>query len=250
MMNIFGRGVRKYAVGLGVLASCALGASAEESGPYDSPVKNETSAAIQTPEAVIRNWPERPRGAARALIAKYGEPSRFDDNDLVWLKNGPWSKTVVYRKAPQGRLHDKDILVQSIAYDVPEKKVAELRRFDSRIKFDKASGELSSSAENESLNYLALNLADEIVADKRSPDEARDLYRKTVTLTESGKSSAYADGFVFAVSTEKTSTQAPSEKPSPAEAPYQSGMPDRVEPSNGSTTGPGLSGDVVTPPNP
>ena len=229
MMNDIGRNVRKYAVGLGiVLGLCALGASAEEPGPNDPPIKNETTAAVQTPETVIQNWPEHPRSTARALIAKYGEPDRFTDKDLVWNKNGPWQKTIVHRTAPEGFMHGKDILEQSIDYTVPEGKIAALKSFDSRLKFDKASGELSSSGESENLNYLALNLADEVVTDKRTPDEARDFYRRTVKLSESGKSSAYMDGFVFPLDAKKSSIGNPNAEPAPIEEPYKSGMPERV----------------------
>ena len=182
---------------------------------------------------MIQIWPGRPRSTARALIAKYGEPSRFSDNDLVWFKNGPWKKTVVYRSAPQGFMHAKDILEQSINYVVPDAKIAALKSFDGRIKFDKTNKELSSRAENENMNFLAMNLADEIVNDKRSPDEARDFYRKTLKLSESGKSSAYTDGFLFPLSVDQSSLQNPEENPNvepmPTEPPYESGMPERVE---------------------
>jgi hypothetical protein len=208
--------------GLGLLGLCALAAPAEELVPYDSPIQD--AAAVQTPESSIRNWPERPRAAARALIAKYGEPTRFSDDDLVWFDNGPWRKTVVYRDAPQGFLHAKNILEQSISYDVPPGKLAKLKSFDGGLSFDKKSGELTSRAETETLNFLVLNLADEIVTDKRSPDESRDFYRKTLRLSESGKTSAYMGGFLFPLPEGKSSRLNPEENPNvepkPTEPPY------------------------------
>ena len=231
MMNDIGRDVRKLAAGLGILGLCAFGASAEMPGPDAPQVKNEDSAAVQTPETVIQNWPGNSRSTALALIAKYGEPDRFTDNDLVWHGNGPWHQTVVYRTAPQGFLHGKDVLEQSIGYDVPDDKVMALKSFDSRIKFDRATRELSSRAESESLNYLALNLADEIVTGKRTPDEARDFYRKTEKLSEAGKTSPYTQGFIFPL---KQSSRNPGAEPAPTEEPYKSGTPERA----------------ATPPNP
>ena len=190
--------VRKYAAGLVLLGLCALAAPALEPGPNEPPVLNETSAAVQTPETVIRDWPEGPRGAARALIAKYGDPSGFDENRLVWHNVGPWQETAVYREPPESSGHrGEDILEQSIAYVVPENKLADLNRFDRRLDFDKPSGELVARSESESLNYLALNLADEIVNGKRSPDAARDFYRKTLKLSAAGKTSPYMNGFLF-----------------------------------------------------
>ena len=209
MLNILGLDVRKYAAAVGILGLCALGGA----------------AAVKTPESVIERWPGRPRSEARVLIAKYGEPANFDDDNLIWYKNGPWQKTVVYRKAPQGVMgfHAKDILEQTIAYRVPDDKIAELKRFDGRIRFDKANGQLSSVSESENLNYLALNLVDEIVTDKRNADEARDFYRKTTKLTESGKTSAYLDGFLFPLTADSTAN--PASEPVPAEEPYRSAIP-------------------------
>lgn len=176
-------GVRRRAPAFGILALCAFGAA----------------AGIMTAETAIADWPRRSRGEARVLIAKYGEPNAFDAGKLVWYKNGPWRRTVVYRKAPHRFMgyHSRDILEQSIEYLVPDDKIAALKRFDGRVRFDKASGQLSSRAENENLNYLALNLVDEIVSDKRDAGEAREFYRKTVKLAGSGKTSAYMEGFLF-----------------------------------------------------
>ena len=245
MMKGIGRASRMHAAALGILALCALRAPAEES-PVSAPVQNETSASARTAESAIRNWPERPRRTARALIEKYGAPGRIDLNDLVWYKNGPWQKTVVYRQAPRDLMRGKDVLEQSISYAVPDAKVAELKKFDDGLKFDKSSGELSSRSESESLNYLALNLADEIVNDKRNAEDARDFYRKTARLAASGKSSAYFEGFIFPLNADRASPHNLDLAPYPAE-PFQGVMPDRLDPSRGSPTSPG---DVPTPPDP
>ena len=199
MSNIPGRGV--VAAGLIVFGLGALRARSEQPGPLEPPVLNENSAAVKTPERVIRNWPALSMQEARVLIAKYGEPDDFDDDSLVWHWNGPWQETIVYRKARPSFTDGRkaDILEQSIRYDVPQKKIAALERFDDRLEFDKASGELSARSGSESGNYLALNLADEIVGGKRTPSQARDFYRRTLKLAASGKSSPYLQGFLFHV---------------------------------------------------
>jgi hypothetical protein len=186
-------------LGLVILGLCAPRASAEQPGPLEPPVMNETTAAVQTPETTIRNWPARPRLEARALIAKFGPPSRFDDDSLVWVDNAPWTETVVYRRTPEdvAGLNRQDTLKQSIFYDVPDTKIAALKRFDGRLAFDRGTRVLSTYSENEKLNFLALNLAAEIVNNTRSSDEAREFYRKTVELSASGKTSAYMSGFLF-----------------------------------------------------
>lgn len=163
------------------------------------PPQTEGSAASQTPETVILKWPAGARATARLMISKYGQPSRFSEGALVWIANGPWQKTVVYRSAWPHFLgkKDKDYLEQTIAYRVPAEKIDDLKRFDRRLEVNESRGQLSARSESEPLNFLALNLADEIITDKRNVDDARDFYRKTETLSKAGKSSAYMEGFLF-----------------------------------------------------
>lgn len=201
MKNSLRHELGKDASVLAVLACaifCALvWARGEEYTPYDYPAKVVT--AYKTPETVVQHWPEHSRVAALALIAKYGEPKRFDDFSLAWSEYGPWSKTVVYRDAPRNifGLRGKDVVEQSIWYDPPDSKLADLKRFDDRLAIDKSTGEMSSRSENEALNFLALNLADEIVNGKLTPADARVFYRKTVQFSEAGKSSPYMNGLLF-----------------------------------------------------
>jgi hypothetical protein len=192
----YGRGALRFASALGILALGFLGA-----------------AEGLTPEAVVRRWPDRPRVTALALIAEYGEPDRYSSEDLLWFKNGPWRRTAVYRDAPEGFLYGKNVLEQSIGYDVPAGALAKLKKFDRSLRFDKAAGELISHAESESLNILALNLAAEIVAGKRTPGEARDFYRKTAEFSEAGKSSPYMSGFLFVLPEGGSSSGKPGTRP-------------------------------------
>lgn len=163
------------------------------------PPPTEGTAASQTPETVILKWPEGARATARMMISEYGEPTRFSEGALVWFGNGPWQKTVVYRSAWPHFLgkRDKDYLEQSVAYQVPTEKIDDLKRFDRRLEVNERHGLLSARSESEATNFLALNLADEIVAEKRNADDARDFYRKTETLAKTGKSSAYMAGLLF-----------------------------------------------------
>ncbi|MDE2291140.1 MAG: hypothetical protein KGL53_03565 [Elusimicrobia bacterium] len=165
-------------------------------------MRNETPAAAKNPETLIQNWPERSRLAARALLEKYGRPDIFDENRLAWEGNRPWDETVVRRAAPADvpALTSRDVLEQSISYRVPPGKAAALKSFDGRLVVDRENAVLTSYSASEGLNYLALNLADEIVEGKRSPEEARAFYRRTAELAEAGKSSPYMNGFLFPLS--------------------------------------------------
>jgi hypothetical protein len=167
--------------------------------PALEPALLEKKSDEGTPEEAIRKWPEGARAAARAMIAKYGEPNRFTEGALVWIANGPWRKTVVYRSSwPSlfGR-RGNEYVEQTVAYKVPVEKVNDLKRFDQRLLVNEDRGLLSSRSESEPMNFLALNLADEIVMNKRTVEDARDFYVKTAKLSESGKSSRYMDGLRF-----------------------------------------------------
>lgn len=176
---------------------------------------NDASQVV-TPESTIEDWPTGSRQVARVMIEKYGEPSRFGENALVWFDNGPWQRTVVHRRGWPRLLGmtDKNYLEQAISYEVPAPKIEALKDFDRRVEVDKAAGELSSRSDSEATNYLALNLADEIVSGKRSVTDARDFLRKTERLSRSGKSSPYLEGFVFEASrTEPAAVDMPESTP-------------------------------------
>src|SRR5262249_36521961 len=118
---------------------------------------------------------------------------------LVWIANGPWQKTVVYKTA---WLHyvgkrDTDYLEQTAADRIPSGKIADLKRFDRRIEVDPVHGLLTARSESEALNFLTLNLAEEIARGRRSVEDAREAYARIERLSKSGKSSAYAEGLLF-----------------------------------------------------
>ena len=166
---------------------------------FAGPPPTEGTASSKTPEDVIRDWPEDARATARAMIVKYGRPTRYGEGALVWIDNGQWEKTVVYRRAwpREAGKKDKDYLEQTIAYRVPTGKIEELRRFDRRLEINASRSQLSSRSESEPMNFLALNLAHEIVTDRRSVQDARDFYLKTERLAQAGKSSRYTEGLLF-----------------------------------------------------
>jgi hypothetical protein len=185
------RGVLAFTAASALLIG-AFAARAVETEAPDSPVRNETQESVRTPEEIVRDWPERARVAAQALIEKYGPPQIADADSLTWVGNRPWDDTVVRRDAPAGQ-----ILRQSIHYPVALSKLAALRGLGGRVELDSSSGELSSYADDESLNFLALNLADEVVSGKLTPDRARERYARTRELAQAGKSSPYTKGFLF-----------------------------------------------------
>lgn len=197
MKTIARRWTRRLAPGLGLLAMivCASRGIARSDAPA-------------TPESIIRAWPAPQRAAAGAMIEKYGKPSQFDRRALVWFNNGAWKRTIVYRNAVHhaAKAPGNDFLQQTVGYIVPNDKVAALKLFDRRLEVSTTAGELTFTSDREATNLLALNLADEIVAGKRTVAGARAFFVKTSRLAASGKSSPYREALRFDADNERYMT--------------------------------------------
>ena len=196
-----------------LLASAAAPAAQAENQPTEqasdstavSP-ENMTDTTARTPEMIIQRWPDDVQSLAKFLTEKYGTLSAFNDRQLVWSNHAPWKRIVLHRdgvtpphigKAVASGA--KDHLEQVVSYRVPEEKIAALNKFDKRIKVNRASAELSSVADSESINCLNLNLADDIIRGQRSVLDARAFALKTSMLEKAGKSSPYLEGIMFKI---------------------------------------------------
>jgi hypothetical protein len=154
------------------------------------------SAAIRSASSVIIRWPEAPRSLAGLMIKKYGKPDEMVSSQLSWNDRVPWTRIVVFRdpEAP-GRA---DHLLQSVAYGkVALDRWRELTSIGRGAVYDPVTQELSARSDREETNYLALNLADEVVRGRRSASAARGFYDATLNLSLYGKSSPYMSRLLF-----------------------------------------------------
>jgi len=129
-------------------------------------------------EQIIQDWPETATMAAKAMIEKYGAPAEATPSLLIWYKNGPWKRTVVYKEEID---HDfpmphKDVLEQFIDYEVPPDYFDDLAHYDGSVIVERTKGEISARCDKEGANFLALNLANDIVKGNKSVEEARQSY--------------------------------------------------------------------------
>ena len=190
-------------VGLAAMA-LAVSVSAQDQGPSPAAQAQPGQPAMDAPKdasVMIKTWPVNSRLTAQRLIEKYGPPDETNDARLVWNDRQQWSQIRLFR---EGATDDfptthKDIVENTIAYDVPQDKAGELIKFYPALEVDRLSGTLSSRADSEAANILALNLADEIVRSKRDVDSARDFMRATLRKSIAGKSSPYMDHLMFPV---------------------------------------------------
>ena len=133
---------------------------------------------VPTVETVIAAWPASARSAATQTIARHGAPDEHTASMLVWHDRGPFLHTIVHRDGvPHAfpRMHE-DVVEHVIAYRVPPELADELTAFNGSLKVDRTRGELSARCDQEAMNVLAFNLADELLTTRATVTDARVAY--------------------------------------------------------------------------
>lgn len=188
-----GATVLTAAASVPLLAAAALAWPFGGGGPAVEPNGMMTDA--YRAQTVIAQWPERSRALAESLLQEYGIPEESTPSKLTWKARAPWSRISVERDALDDA-HPSGVL-QAVAYDVPLRRWRALGWFDRGVDYDPIKHELIARTDGEPTNYLALNLADEIVRGRRTAEDARAFYDETVALAASGKSSTYMKRLLF-----------------------------------------------------
>jgi len=179
-----------------VIAAVAILALVSDQGSR-APVPRTAVSSAPAAEDLLSRWPEKPRALARLLVEKYGAPDQVLASQVSWNGRGPWKRIVVFRDPdPAGR---SDHLLESVAYGaVPmDHHWKDLAAFGLGASYDPAARELTARTDSQETNYLALNLADEVLRGRRSARDARDFYDAAANLSSAGKSSPYMQGLLF-----------------------------------------------------
>ena len=151
-------------------------------------------------DEAIAAWPKEPKESARRLIEYYGEPDEVTPSQLVWHEKAkPWKRTVL---TAQEARHDfpsphTDFVEQVIDYRVPVDKVAELAAYDGSVIVDRTRGELSARCGGSSKNFLAINLAVDIINGRRTADDARRVYAEVARKFDEGQKDPLTEDFQF-----------------------------------------------------
>lgn len=194
------------ALGSFIFTSCA---SWDEQGSQgtSSTVSSTDAAATGTqnaasPEVVNRfagSWPEASKKAAGEMIQKYGEPTESTPNMLIWRDALPFKRIIVYKEETLHKfpLLHKDVVEHVVDYRVPTSKVGDLNRFDGSVYVDRTRGELSSRSDSEAMNFVALNLAHEVLSGERSYKRARLEYGKQAMENLNGNTNPIAESLQF-----------------------------------------------------
>lgn len=158
-------------------------------------------AYAQKAKDVIANWAPNPKKVAEEVMSKYGEPDVNSPKMLVWYNNGPWKRTVLHvEEAPHKfpKPHT-DMLQQFIDYKVPPAKFDEVAMYDGSVVAERTVGEISARCDKEEMNFLAINLANDVATGKKTVQQARNYYTRAVMDFMKGKMDPYVQKLQFNV---------------------------------------------------
>lgn len=136
-------------------------------------------------------WPALPLLVAHRMIDRYGPPDEVYYDRLIWSSHWPWKKIIVRSAALAAPLE------QVVDYHVPADKLRPLTLFTRSLVVNAEQGELSVHSDREDINRLTLNLADDIISGRKTPQEARKFFLKIMELSAAGKTSPYTQRLLF-----------------------------------------------------
>ena len=158
--------------------------------------------------ADVSSWPEASKMAVDEITAKYGKPNGVTSDELIWLKKGVWKKICINKMESKHSfpIEHTDMMQTTISYDVPEDKMDDLGKFDGSVTFDRTQGTMSARCDKEANNFLALNLANDIITGAKSVEQARKAYGDIIKEKMSGSNPAYMEKLTFSF---KSNTEDP-----------------------------------------
>jgi hypothetical protein len=179
---------RRVVLGLGA----AVGASAWSVTRVQAAVGSAKIEAGDVAE-ITKDWPEPAKAAAADMLRKYGPPQEATARLLVWRDNGPWKRTIVHRDGADHAFATphKDVLEQVVEYKVPLNFFNALAVYNGSVLADRTRGELTAHCDKESTNFLALNLAHDIIRGRLTAEQAREAHTKALQELMAGKNPDY-----------------------------------------------------------
>lgn len=148
---------------------------------------------------IISDWEEKQHEESVKTMDEYGVPEGVTERRLIWYDADPWKRIEIFRDATEHEFPapHPDFFEQFIDYQVPAEKADELTEYDGSIMFERTTGVMSARCHTEWANFLAINLANDIVTDQKSVEEARQMYAETAMQKMEGGSPAYTQEFQF-----------------------------------------------------
>ena len=147
----------------------------------------------------LSGWAAASKMAVEEITAKYGKPDGITNDELIWMNKGVWKKICISKTETKHSfpIEHTDMMTTTLMYDVPEDKMDELGKFDGSVTFDRTQGCISARCDKEANNFLALNLANDIIIGKKSVEEARKAYGDIVKEKMNGGNPEYMQRLSF-----------------------------------------------------
>jgi hypothetical protein len=147
----------------------------------------------------MEGWPEESREAAQLVIDKYGDPDEATGSVLIWHEAGPWKRVLAYRDFDSHEFPapHNDSVESFLQHSVPPEKASELTQFDGSVVVNRTRGELSARCHDEEANFLALNLAHDIIEGRKTVGNARDYYAHEFLAHRKKEPTPYMEGLRF-----------------------------------------------------
>lgn len=190
------------------LASCSTFKKQQpqnQTAKTNTPESTQVQTESQNKEAFNRaisltsGWPESSVTAAKEMIQKYGEPQETTSDSLIWRNVAPFKEIIVHKEVYSHRfpLLHQNSLEHVVDYRAPVGKIDDVWRYNGSIVLNQTKGEMSSYAENEAMNVLALNLAHQVMTGKMSADAARVTFGKETMSYLNGNKTANTQVLAF-----------------------------------------------------
>ena len=190
-------GIEKLLFATALCAVFAAAPSACLSAQDAMPMKQMDTTQMM---AMMGTWPAASKDAAMFMMKKYGAPAAMTAEMAIWGKTGPWKRTIVYgMEFPhEFPMHHTDVMQQWIDYKAPAAMYDDLVMYDGSVVLERTSGEMSARCDKESANFLALNLANEIVTGKRTVADSRRVYGAQIMEMKAMRPAPYTEKLMFA----------------------------------------------------
>ena len=158
---------------------------------------SKDKTAMMMPD--LSSWPEASRMAVKEITDKYGKPDGVTKDELIWMKKGVWKKICINKKESKHSfpIEHTDMMQTTINYKVPMDMMDELGKFDGSVTFDRTQGTMSARCDMEGNNFLALNLANDIMTSKKTVEEARKAFGDIVKEKMNGANPEYMQKLTF-----------------------------------------------------
>jgi hypothetical protein len=150
-------------------------------------------------EKMMATWPMASKEAAMFMTKKYGPPAAMTAEMAMWGKTGPWKRTIVFAReyAHEFPMHHTDVMQQWVDYKAPASMYDELAMYDGSVVLERTSGEMSARCDKEGANFLALNLAHDVVTGKQTVEGARKMYGEQIMAMKAMRPAPYTEKLLF-----------------------------------------------------